>query len=110
MSIVIQCSLRKLNADKERQLLIDAGILTPWLNNTWIRMFQSYNSNDWIVAALYERTNYPNIIVNAKQFVQLAQLTAVNPNISVKTLLKTIRISSRNRRELTRYGLSHLLD
>ena len=108
MNIVIQCSLNKLNASKEKQKLIDAGILTPWLNNTWVRLFPRYSDGAWRVAALHERTNYPNIIVTADQFIQLAQLTAINPRISQETLLKTIRINSRNKYYLRRAGLGHL--
>ena len=37
MALIFQTSLKKANWQKEKAILIEAGLITEWLDNTWVR-------------------------------------------------------------------------
>lgn len=96
MSIVFQCSIRKANSERERAILIEAGLLTEALHNTWIR-YRQWFDGEWRVTAENGYTNTSNIIVTATQLVTIINMHKLNPAISVRDLLKTFKLNKRNK-------------
>ena len=101
MSIVFQCSVRKANWKKEKAILVEAGLMTEWQDNTWVRYREWYNGN-WRLTAEDGFTNRTNVIISAKQMASIVALHKLNPSLTERDLVKSLKLNKRNR-----YALSH---
>lgn len=109
MSIVFQCSLNKANHQKEKAILIEAGLLTEWQDNTWVRYRQSY-CNQWLFTAENSYTNRLNVIVTARQLASIVILHKLNPNLTERDLLRTLNLNARNKFALKYSSYKDLVD
>lgn len=97
MYIVFQCSVRKANWKKEKAILVEAGLMTEWQDNTWVRYREWYNGH-WRLTAEDGFTNHTNVIISAKQMASIVALHKLNPSLTGRDLLKTLKLNARNRR------------
>ncbi len=104
MSIVFQCSVRKANWKKEKAILVEAGLMTEWQDNTWVRYRELWNGY-WRLTAEDSFTNSTNLIISAKQMASIVALHKLNPSLTERDLVKTLKLNQRNRYalKLTQY-------
>lgn len=110
MSIVFQCSLNKANHQKERAILVEAGLLTEWLDNSWVRYRQNYYNYQWLFTAENSYTNSLNVIVTARQLASIVILHKLNPNLTDRDLLRTLKLNARNKFALKYSSYKDLVD
>lgn len=96
MSIVFQCSVRKANWKMEKTILIEAGLMTEWQDNTWIRYRQWY-FGQWRLTAEDSFTNHLNLIVTANQMATIVAMHKLNPTFSDRDLIRCIKLNARNK-------------
>lgn len=99
MPIVFQCSVKKANWKKEKAILVEAGLMTEWQDNTWIRYRKLYSSF-WRLTAEDSYTNLTNLIISAKQMASIVALHKINPSLTERDLIKTLKLNQRNRNAL----------
>ncbi len=99
MSIVFQCSVRKANWKKEKAILVEAGLMTEWQDNTWVRYRELWTGN-WRLTAEDSFTNSTNLIISAKQMASIVALHKLNPSLTERDLLKSIKLNARNKLHL----------
>jgi len=99
--VIFAVSLKKKNADKERAILIKAGLLTSAQSNNYAYLIKNYPWHlGWKLTLQdsYKTSTYrPFLIVTAKQFVQLYHLSQLIPNCEATTLLDSIKLTARNK-------------
>lgn len=96
MSIVFQCSVRKSNWEIEKAILIEAGLMTEWQDNLWIRYSEWY-SGQWRLTAEDSFTNRLNLIITAQQMATIVAIHKVNPSFSDRDLIQCIKLNARNK-------------
>lgn len=101
MSIVFQCSVRKANWKKEKAILVEAGLMTEWQDNTWVR-YRYWCKGNWRLTAEDGFTNRTNVIISAKQMASIVALHKLNPSLTERDLVKTLKLNQRNK-----YALKH---
>ena len=101
MALIFQTSLKKANWQKEKAILVEAGLITEWLDNTWVR-FRIGWSGSGIFTAHRGYTNNLNVIITAKQISAIVLLHKLNPRLTEIDLLKSIKLNQRNK-----YALKH---
>lgn len=102
--MIFQCSLRKFNYKEELDVLVQAGIASPFINNDWVR----FEPDSWyqkttgkVVVSFHDSyTTRPNVIITARDFVNIVLLKGVNPKLTTLDLLKTLKLNARNRANL----------
>lgn len=113
--MIFQCSLRKANWRNEKAILVEAGLMTEWQNNLWIRYEpQTY---DYFFARAVPRltlencyTNRLNLIVTATQFVNIVMLHKLNPQLTTEDLIKTLKLNQRNKWAIGYSPYKHILN
>ena len=102
-------SLNKANRESERDILIEAGLLTPHVANTWVHYYACAGGTAYLHLANGYRTSscwrIP-IIISARDLVVLFSLKALNPKLGAETLLKAIKLNARNRHVLKYSGIN----
>lgn len=96
MSIIFQCSLNKANWQKEKAILVKAGLMTEWQDNCWARYRQHY-LHEWRFTLESGHTNSMNVIITAKQLASIVAIHKLNPSLTERDLLKTLKLNARNR-------------
>lgn len=108
--MIFQCSLRKMNYKEELDVLIQAGIATPFIYNDWVRFNPEHRYIEKTgkpkVTFHDSYTTRTNVIITAREFVSIVLLKGVNPKLTTTELLKTLKLNARNRDNLkhTRYA------
>lgn len=108
--MIFQCSLKKSNAPQELDILIQAGIATPFIYNDWVRFNPEHryieNTGKPKVTFHDSYTTSLNVIITAHEFVSIVLLKGINPKLTTLDLLKTLKLNARNRASLkyTRYA------
>ena len=113
--MIFQCSLRKANWQIEKAILVEAGLMTEWQDNLWIRYEpQTY---DYFfgkpVPRLTLESSYTirrNLIVTAKQFVSIVMLHKLNPQLTTEDLIKTLKLNQRNKWVIEYSPYKHILN
>ena len=100
MNVVFQCSLRKANWETEKAILVEAGIMTDMLDNSWIRFHKGYFN--YYLTAQNSYTNNLNLIVTANQFATIVLMQKLNPQFTDRDLIKCIKLNARNKAMLSR--------
>ena len=100
MSLIFQTSLSKANWKKEKAILVEAGLITEWLDNTWVRFRIGWDGNG-IFTAHAGYTNNLNVIITAKQISAIVLLHKLNPRLTEIDLLKSIKLNQRNKHALS---------
>ena len=95
MSIVFQCSIRKTNRKKEKAILVEAGLMTEWQDNVWIRYGNTWGG--WRLTMEDGFTNRTNVIISAKQMASIVALHKLNPSLTERDLVKTLKLNQRNK-------------
>ena len=108
MAITFQCSLNKANWQIEKAILVEAGIITDMLDNSWVRFRQGY-SGQYYLFACDSFTNRLNLIVTANQFVTIVLMQKLNPNFTDRDLIKCIKLNARNKAMLANTHLADLI-
>ena len=98
MNVVFQCSLNKDNRLIEKAILVEAGLITDMLDNTWLRFRKGYNG--YILTAERSYTNNLNLIVTANQFVTIVLMQKINHAFTDRDLIKCIKLTQRNKNAL----------
>lgn len=104
MYIIFQCSLNKANWQKEKAILVKAGLMTEWQDNCWARYQQNYlHEGRFTLENSY--TSSINVIITAEQLASIVIMHKFNPSLTERDLLKTLKLNARNRRviEYSRY-------
>ena len=110
MSIIFQCSLNKANWQKEKAILVKAALMTEWQDNCWARYRKNYYSYQWLFTAENSYTNSLNVIVTARQLASIVILHKLNPNLTDRDLLKTLKLNARNKFALKYSSYKDLVD
>lgn len=106
--MIFQCSLRKANWQIEKAILVEAGLMTEWQDNLWIR----YSPQTSVPRLTLENsyTNSRNLIVTAKQFVSIVMLHKLNPKLTTEDLIKTLQLNQRNKWVIEYSPYKHILN
>lgn len=98
--MIFQCSIKKANWKKEKAILVEAGLMTDWQDNEWIR----YNPEGFYYTGYKPRltlengfTNKQNLILTARQFTSIVMLHKLNPSLTTEDLIKTLKLNQRNK-------------
>lgn len=108
-SILFMVSLNKKNRASERNILIEAGLLSPHSNNLWAHYYVHPDATTaFYLANSYKLYSYWHIplIISARDLVVLFSLKTLNPKLSSETLLQTIKLNARNKHMLKGSGIT----
>ena len=113
--MIFQCSIRKSNWRIEKSILVEAGLMTEWQDNTWIRYVPEFH--DYYLGQVVPRltledsyTNRRNLIVTAKEFVSIVTLHKLNPQLTTEDLIKTLKLNQRNKWVIEYSPYKHILN
>ena len=95
MNVVFQCSLNKANWQIEKAILVEAGLITDMLDNSWVRFHKGYFN--YYLTAHCGFTNRLNLIVTANQFATIVLMQKLNPHFTDRDLIKCIKLTKRNK-------------
>ena len=103
MSIKIMCKPRN---DKERKLLIDAGIITSAQKHPWVFLEQLF-ARDWVNGFIkvsmywnvstHDSYRVKSLRLTAKQFVDLFNFITLVPEADISHIVPFVESTSRNR-------------
>lgn len=101
-------SLNKKNRASERNILIEAGLMTPHTNNLWAHYYVHPDASTAFYLANSYRiwSHYIPLIISARDLVVLFSLKTLNPNLGAETLLQTIKLNTRNKHMLKGSGIN----
>lgn len=113
--MIFQCSLRKANWQIEKAILVEAGLMTEWQDNLWIRYapdhFDFHLKRPSPRLTLEDTyTNRYNLIITAQQFVDVVLLHKLNPKLTTEDLIKTLKLNQRNKWVIKSSKYKHILD
>lgn len=102
-------SLNKKNRASERNILIEAGLMTPHTNNLWAHYYVHPDADTaFYLANSYKIWShwYIPLIISARDLVVLFSLKTLNPNLGAETLLQAIKLNARNKHMLKGSGIN----
>lgn len=108
-SIIFMVSLKKENREAERNILIEAGLITRHVENAWAHYYVHSNGTTELHLSSKYRTwchYHVPLIITARDLVTLFSLKTLNPNIDALSMVKAIKMNARNKHLLNFSGVS----
>lgn len=106
MAVTFAVSLQKSNRDKERNILIKAGLLTEHLSNAWIHLTIFSDSYDNTMRLTLQDSykvstpNHPFLIITAKQLIDIYAVQKLLPKSNLGLAVGMTKLNYRNTQTL----------